>query len=111
VTPSTPSLDDLRIDRDDGVNNRRRWPWIVLLCLLLLAGGGWWWWTGPAQLVEVRVATAQETTVAAEDTAVLNASGYVAARRRARTISSWAYQPSASIACRTSALSGKVGMS
>jgi RND family efflux transporter MFP subunit len=53
----------------------------------LLAGGGWWWWTGPAQLVEVRVATAQETTVAAEDTAVLNASGYVAARRRA-TVSS-----------------------
>ncbi len=87
MTPSTPSLDDLRIDRDDGVNNRRRWPWIVLLCLLLLASGGWWWWTGPAQLVEVRVATAQETTVAAEDTAVLNASGYVAARRRA-TVSS-----------------------
>lgn len=97
MTPSTPSLDDLRIDRDDDVNNRRRWPWIALLCLLLLAGGGWWWWTGPAQLVEVRVATAQETTVAPEPSGEEN--------------SSWAYQPSASIACRTSALSGKVGMS
>ena len=58
-----------------------------MLLLAVAAGGGWWWWNGPAQTVEVRVAVAEETTVAAEETAVLNASGYVAARRRA-TVSS-----------------------
>lgn len=87
MTSSTPSLDDLRIDREDESDDRRRWPWVLMLLLAVAAGGGWWWWNGPAQTVEVRVAVAEETTVAAEETAVLNASGYVAARRRA-TVSS-----------------------
>lgn len=87
MTPTATSLDDLRIDREDDSDDRRRWPWVLLLTLALAGGAGWWWWTGPAQTAQVRVAVAQETTVAAEDTAVLNASGYVAARRRA-TVSS-----------------------
>ncbi|MDA1092472.1 MAG: efflux RND transporter periplasmic adaptor subunit [Acidobacteria bacterium] len=87
MTPTAPSLDDLRIDREDDSADRRRWPWVLLLTLALAGGAGWWWWTGPAQTAQVSVAVAQETTVAAEDTAVLNASGYVAARRRA-TVSS-----------------------
>jgi RND family efflux transporter MFP subunit len=60
---------------------------VPLALLLAAAGGGWWWWTGPAGVAAVRTAVARETTVAAADTAVLNASGYVAARRRA-TVSS-----------------------
>ena len=87
MTSLAPSLDDLRIDREDESDDRRRWPWVVLFLFALAGGAGWWWWTGPAQTAQVRVAVAQETTVAADDTAVLNASGYVAARRRA-TVSS-----------------------
>ncbi len=84
----TPSLDDLRIDRSDGRNSGRRWPWVVAVCLLLVSGGGgWWWWTGPAQVAEVRTATARASTGSTEESTILNASGYVTARRRA-TVSS-----------------------
>ncbi len=83
---STPSLDDLRIDRSDNRDRARRWPWVVAVCLLALGGGGWWWWTGPAQTAEVRTGTAREATGSIEET-ILNASGYVTARRRA-TVSS-----------------------
>jgi len=83
---STPSLDDLRIDRSDDRDRARRWPWVVAVCLLALGGGGWWWWTGPAQTAEVRTGTAREATGSIEET-ILNASGYVTARRRA-TVSS-----------------------
>ncbi len=86
MTASTPSLDDLRIDRSDDRDRARRWPWVVAVCLLALGGGGWLWWTGPAQAAEVRTATARETG-SAEETTILNASGYVTARRRA-TVSS-----------------------
>ena len=86
VTASTPSLDDLRIDRSDP-DGARGWPWVIAVCLLLaLGGGGWWWWTGPAQAAEVRTETAREATGSTEET-ILNASGYVTARRRA-TVSS-----------------------
>ena len=36
---STPSLDDLRIDRSDDRDRSRRWPWVVAVCLLALGGG------------------------------------------------------------------------
>ncbi|MDP7692689.1 MAG: efflux RND transporter periplasmic adaptor subunit [Vicinamibacterales bacterium] len=84
----TSSLDDLRIDRSDDLDRRRRWPWVVAVALLpLLGGGGWWLWTELAGAAEVHTATAREATVSTEDTTILNASGYVAARRRA-TVSS-----------------------
>lgn len=88
MTASTPSLDDLRIDRANDRDGARGWPWVIAVCLLLVLGGaGWWWWTGPAQVAKVRTATAREVTLSAADTTVLNASGYVTARRRA-TVSS-----------------------
>ena len=88
VTASTPSLDDLRIDRSGDRDGPRRRGWVIAVCLLFVLGGaGWWWWTGPAQVAEVRTATAREATVSTADTAILNASGYVTARRRA-TVSS-----------------------
>ena len=87
MTASTPSLDDLRIDRSDDRDGPRRWPWVIAVSLLLvLGGGGWWWWTGPAQAAEVRTGTAREAAGSTEET-ILNASGYVTARRRA-TVSS-----------------------
>ncbi len=85
MAAASPSLDGLKIERRDDTD-RRPWPWLVVAALLL-AAGGWWWWTGPAQIAAVRTAVARATTAAAADTAVLNASGYVAARRRA-TVSS-----------------------
>ncbi len=88
MTASTPSLDDLRIDRANDRDGARGWPWVIVVGLLLVLGGaGWWWWTGPAQVAKVRTATAREVTLSAADTTVLNASGYVTARRRA-TVSS-----------------------
>ena len=86
MAAASPSLDDLKIERRDDADGRP-WRWLVLLVLLVAAGGGGWWWTGSARIAAVRTAVARETTVAAADTAVLNASGYVAARRRA-TVSS-----------------------
>ena len=87
MAAAPPSLDGLRIERRDDTG-RGPWRWLVPPVLLLAAaGGGWWWWTGPAQVAAVRTATARETTVAPADAAVLNASGYVTARRQA-TVSS-----------------------
>ena len=87
MAAAPPSLDGLRIERRDDTG-RGPWWWLVLpVVLLAAAGGGWWWWTGPAQIAAVRTAVARETTVAPADAAVLNASGYVTARRQA-TVSS-----------------------
>lgn len=83
-----PSLDDLRIDRSDSEAGRGRgrlWMALAVIALLGLAGG--WWFTRP-RAVEVKTATARvrEGNPAAAG-AVLNASGYVTARRQA-TVSS-----------------------
>jgi RND family efflux transporter MFP subunit len=87
VAAAPPSLDGLRIERRDDTG-RGPWRWLVPSVLLLAAaGGGWWWWTGPARIAAVSTAAARETTVAPADAAVLNASGYVTARRQA-TVSS-----------------------
>ena len=87
MAAAPPSLDGLRIERRDDAGGRPG-RWLAPLVLLLAAaGGGWWWWTGPAQIAAVRAAAARETTVAPADAAVLNASGYVTARRQA-TVSS-----------------------
>ena len=87
MAAAPPSLDGLRIERRDDTG-RGPWRWLVPPVLLLAAaGGGWWWWTGPAQIAAVSTAAARETAVAPADAAVLNASGYVTARRQA-TVSS-----------------------
>ena len=88
MTASNSSLDDLRIDRSDDRDAPRRWRWLVAVSLLLVSGwGGWQLWIRPAQAAEVRTVTTRETTGSTEDTTILNASGYVTARRRA-TVSS-----------------------
>jgi RND family efflux transporter MFP subunit len=87
MNQSKPSLDDLRIERKP--ENRSRpvtWAGLVILALLLLGGFSIWWLKG-AHAIEVRTAPARETATVGNERTVLNASGYVTARREA-TVSS-----------------------
>jgi HlyD family secretion protein len=87
MTELKDDLAALRIER--GPERRRRGRWLVWLFLLVvLAGGGFaaWRWATAERPVEVETATVSERA-AGTQAAVLNASGYVTARRRA-TVSS-----------------------
>ncbi len=87
MSEATDDLSALRIERQPMRPEGRGWAkWVVLF--LLVGGGGagaWFWFTRPRP-VEVEVATVTERA-AGTQAAVLNASGYVTARRRA-TVSS-----------------------
>ncbi len=83
---STSKLDQLKIEREPEREPAARW-WIPLLIILLLAGAAAaWWLQRPEPAVEVRTVTARQVSGSAAST-VLNASGYVTARRYA-TVSS-----------------------
>jgi RND family efflux transporter MFP subunit len=81
-------LASLKIDREARGGGSRPGLWIALIVLLAaVAAGGWYLWNREP-VVEVRTAEAAVRTGAAgAPNAVLNASGYVTARRRA-TVSS-----------------------
>ncbi|MEO8801747.1 MAG: efflux RND transporter periplasmic adaptor subunit [Rudaea sp.] len=79
-------LNQLRIEKhhreDSGAP--KRWPWVVVAIvavLVLIAGGAWWLFGG--QRFEVEAVTAVAPTAGGGDTAVLQATGYVTARREA----------------------------
>ncbi len=77
----------LRIEREPMETRPRRWlGWVVLLVLLAGGGFGGWKYVTRERPVEVQIATITERA-AGTQAAVLNASGYVVARRRA-TVSS-----------------------
>ena len=87
-----PSLDDLRIERSAAPGSKSRTgPIIIAIVALLLIGGLVWWFKQP-RAIAVRTVLAREVSSgngnggSAERT-VLNASGYVTARRQA-TVSS-----------------------
>ena len=86
----TDAIDDLaalRIERDPPPPPGRRWSAGVLgLALLMAIGAGAWAWATRPRPVSVEVATVTSRAAGAQ-AAVLNASGYVTARRRA-TVSS-----------------------
>jgi HlyD family secretion protein len=87
MTSPTPKLDDLRIER--GLKPDSPWrvlPVTIAIVVLVLAAAVVWWLMRPAA-IEVRTAPAREVTSAGGDRTVLNASGYVTARRDA-TVSS-----------------------
>ena len=80
-------LDALRIEREPERRGAGRWVvWAGLIVLLAAAGFAGYRWLTQERPVEVQVATVS-TRAAGTQAAVLNASGYVVARRRA-TISS-----------------------
>ena len=79
-------LNQLRIDRSDD-DKTARTPLIVaavIIVLLLCGGAGWWYWQSQ-QSISIEVATAAAPSAAAgnEPNAVLQATGYVTARREA----------------------------
>jgi len=87
MDPQKPALDDLRIKRNDKPeSNLRIRPVAIGIVVLVLATGVIWWLTRP-KAIEVRTVVAREIGGASGDHTVLNASGYVTARRAA-TVSS-----------------------
>lgn len=82
----THSLEALRIDKqakDPGGMPRVVWVGLVVVVVAVAA----WWWTRGPRPIQVTTATVQEQRTDPAGGAVLNASGYVTARRRA-TVSS-----------------------
>jgi RND family efflux transporter MFP subunit len=81
------SLDQLKIERKaERPRSRPRWLVPVLAATVVAAALGWWYLSGLERPAQVRTAVARESSGAAGGT-VLNASGYVTARRQA-TVSS-----------------------
>lgn len=80
-------LSALRIERAPLEPTRRGWgKWVLLVILVGAIGGGARWWSQRVVPLEVEVA-AVSARAAGTQASVLNASGYVTARRRA-TVSS-----------------------
>ena len=87
MTDLKADLAALRIDRAPERRGVSRWVGrAILLMILVAAGVAVWKWVTRERPVEVQVATVTERA-AGTQAAVLNASGYVTARRRA-TVSS-----------------------
>jgi RND family efflux transporter MFP subunit len=87
MDPQKPTLDDLRIKRSDKPeSNFRIRPVAIGIVVLVLAAGVIWWLTRP-KAIEVHTAVAREIGGSDGERTVLNASGYVTARRAA-TVSS-----------------------
>ena len=82
-----PRLDDLRIERGNApATGSRTGLFVALAIILVLAVLAAWWLTRPKTL-EVSTAVAREAAGSSAERTVLNASGYVTARREA-TVSS-----------------------
>jgi len=87
MSTSSPRLDDLRIERKEN-SQAPRSPWgTVLLVLVVIVAAMVIWWLRRPAAIEVRATVVREAAAAGADHTVLNASGYVTARRAA-TVSS-----------------------
>jgi RND family efflux transporter MFP subunit len=87
VTDLKSDLDALRIEREPERRGLGRWIiWTGLIIVIAALGFGGWRWATRARPIEVQVTTVTMRP-AGTQAAVLNASGYVTARRRA-TVSS-----------------------
>ena len=82
-----PTLDDLRIERSpEPESSSRFWPVTIGILILALAGAAVWWLKRPGA-IPVRTVLVREAAGNGIERTVLNASGYVTARRQA-TVSS-----------------------
>jgi HlyD family secretion protein len=82
-----PTLDDLRIERNhEPESTSRFWPVSIGILLLVLVVAAVWWLKRPGAIL-VRTVLVREATGNGVERTVLNASGYVTARRQA-TVSS-----------------------
>ncbi len=86
MTDKSSQLDRLRIDRSTAPRPRRSWAWWVIgaVVIVAVAAGGWYAFDGGDSVkihaVAARAATGTATTAGAS---LLDASGYVVARREA----------------------------
>jgi RND family efflux transporter MFP subunit len=81
-------LASLRIDSSARGGGGRRGTWIALVVIVAVLAGGGWLWSRRVEAADVKTATVTaQTGAGSAPGAVLNASGYVTARRRA-TVSS-----------------------
>ena len=86
MDPQKPTLDDLRIKRPEAKrSDAGSWPVILAVVIVLVAVVAWWFLRPRA--ITVQTAIAREVSSGANERVVLNASGYVTARRAA-TVSS-----------------------
>ena len=77
----------LRLERQPESLRSRKWNgWVVIAVLVLAGGAAGWWWISRERPIEVEAVTVS-TRQAGTQASVLNATGYVTARRRA-TVSS-----------------------
>jgi RND family efflux transporter MFP subunit len=87
MTPQKPTLDDLRIARSTNPEAPKRILPVVLGIAALAVIAFIAWWSLRPKAIVVRAVVAREVARASGDLTVLNASGYVTARRAA-TVSS-----------------------
>lgn len=80
-------LASLKIDPAQRQGGGRAWTWVLVAILIVGAIGGGAWWVSGESPVPVDAAAVEARTTGTVAGAVLNASGYVTARRRA-TVSS-----------------------
>jgi RND family efflux transporter MFP subunit len=87
VSEKIDRLAELKIDRDDVPLEPRRWPWFVAAVAALVIAGGYVVNLFLQAPVEVEVQTVRVSEARSGGVSVLDASGYVVARRQA-TVSS-----------------------
>jgi len=87
MSSAKPPLDGLRIERSaEQKPQSQTWLVVAGIAILLMAAAALWWHFG-SDAVEVHTAVARDAVGGGSDHTVLNASGYVTARREA-TVSS-----------------------
>jgi RND family efflux transporter MFP subunit len=89
MADATNRINELRIDRSAPAERSLALPWILVFVLLLAVAATIWWLVGSAGAgaVSVVTETARQPSAGAGTASVLDASGYVVARRQA-TVSS-----------------------
>lgn len=78
-------LSQLHIDRQANIEPPRPRTWLYVLAAIVVLGiaGIGWWWSRTARVIEVQVASARPAAQGSAQNSVLDASGYVTARRQA----------------------------